>query len=143
MIKLKIDSQSRQVLIKLTRIDWDTRRGIRQGLYFIGRLLRADASKDILRKPRTGRVYKYKGRKHIASVRGESPANRSGNLRRSLMFKVHGFEELEFGYTADYGKFLEDEQKLNRPALKLAIQRNEKNARSLFEKEMRKALGNR
>ncbi len=140
MMRIDIDTKSRKVLLGIRDIKKNTEKGIRHGFYLLGKELVRCASQDILRKPITGRVYKYKGRRHRASIAGEAPANRSGVLRRSLDFKVHGSDGMEFGYEADYGKYLEDEQIHNRPALLISIKKNERNAANYFEQEIKKEL---
>lgn len=90
-----------------------TKTGIRQGFIKFGSLLQKDLKTEILRKPKSGREYLIRrgGRRfrHIASADGETPANISGRLRRSVDYKVQGASRMEFGYnnSVDYGKYLE------------------------------------
>lgn len=141
MFDIRLDESSKNVVLSLQNLDKATTRGMRQGFYFLGRDLKEDANKNILAKPRSGRTYKYSGRRHVASVEGESFANRSGAARRTLGFQVSGADQLEFGFRAGsstiYTKFLEES--LNRPTLKIAVEQNHRNAQKHFEREIERA----
>jgi hypothetical protein len=132
---------NREVELRIAKGAQSTIRGIRQAFYFLGKDLKADANKNILERPRSGRVYKFKGRRHKASVAGETFANRSGAARRKLGYDVKGGDQLEFGFRADsetlYTKILEEE--LDRPTLKIATRDNQRNARKHFEREIERA----
>ena len=140
----------RQMVANLNGLEGATRQGARQGLYKAGRSLKATANKNILEKPKSGRTYLVRrgksGRRfrHVASAAGESFANSSGAARRTLGFDVRGGSQLEFGFRrnakTEYTKILEDENKLNRPALKIAIQQNQRNIVRHLENEIRKAV---
>ena len=92
-----------------------TRRGIREGFYGLGFGMKKLAKENILKGPKTGRIYRIRGRRHQASAPGESPANLTGNLQRSVGFDVRGSDTMEFGYrvhgrgagSAAYGRRLE------------------------------------
>lgn len=71
-----------------------------------GKELRELVKKAIIDGPKTGRIYIIKGRPHQASAPGEAPANLSGGLVKSTDFLQKGLN-LEVGYGAFYGKFLE------------------------------------
>ncbi len=122
----------------------EIRRGIRSALYFAGRDLKKTAS-DNIKRTKAGRVYSTKsGRSYRASQPGESPANVTGNLRRSLNFTVKGSDQLEFGYDGvEYGKFLEDgTSKIDpRPALMIAIRANERNIQVSLDRQIKRMLG--
>lgn len=80
-----------------------TRNAVRQALFQYLRELKSVTNKEILRKPKSGRTYivRTKGgrrRRHIASAPGETHANRSGKTRRSLSWKVFGWDKGRFGY---------------------------------------------
>lgn len=75
----------------------------RDGFFGYMAALKKVANKEILRKPKGGkkgwRRTKSGGRRrHTASAPGETHANASGTLRRSLSWKVNGWESAEFGY---------------------------------------------
>lgn len=88
-----------------------TSRGIRQGFFRAGHKMSADARLNLIKAPKTGRLYKIRGRKqlHRASAPGESPANLTGALKKSVAFKIQGMEHFEFGYddSTKYGRRLE------------------------------------
>ena len=140
----------RKMIIDLGNLDRDTKYGIGRGFYKLGKSLRATANKQILERPKTGKTYIVRrgptGRRfrHIASARGESFANSSGAARRTLGFDVSGSESLEFGFkknaNTDYVKYLEDEESLNRPALKNSVKSNQRNAVVLLEREIQRKV---
>lgn len=74
----------------------------RRGFLLYMQALKRRANHEILHGKKTGRVYRVrKGgrvRNHRASAPGETHANLSGRLRRSLSWKVHGWQRAEFGY---------------------------------------------
>ena len=149
--KLKIDNKNRQVFARLSDSVRSTNRGIRQAFYFIGKDHRDTASTNILKKPRTGKVYKRRisggaMRRHTASVAGESFANLTGKARRSLGWDVRGASQLEFGFRergdAPYTEGLEEgtENVKARPTLQISVTANQRNTMQHFEKELKKAL---
>jgi len=123
-----------------------TKKGIRQGMYFVGRELRNEANRAILEKPKHGRTYIIRrgGRRfrHIASAPGETFANQTGAARRTLGWSVRG-DRLEFGFRANadtaYVKPLEL-GRLNRPALKNAIRAKQRDVEVILRRELEKAL---
>lgn len=122
-----------------------TRRGIRQGFYFLGRDLMKTTKDGIKNGPKTGKIYLIKrgGRKyrHQASAPGEYPANMTGNLRRGVRFEVRGDRQLVFGAEADYAPYLErgTRNMADRPFLYKSIKANERNATNHFEREIKRA----
>lgn len=132
MIKIKMDPQNKKVEIQIKNISMSMNRGIRRGFFLAGKKLVRDTRKDIMRKPRHGRVYNVnirgKRRRHTASVPGEAPANMTGALRKSVSFKVGGSRYMKFGYSkaVDYGKWLENGTATiaPRPGLKINIKKN-------------------
>ena len=151
--KVKSSSENIKHFMRLYKISEDSRRGIRQAYYRMGKRTIKDIRQDILRKPRFGRIYNLKvrgrRRRHTASVSGEAPANLTGALRESTDFQVTGYHKLEVGYdnTVKYGRALElgmPERNLEpRPAIKINIDKNQ----SFYEKtaiqEIKKALRSR
>jgi len=76
---------------------------IRETWFSLGRDLKHEAEREILRRPKSGRTYiiRTKGgraRRHVASAAGETHANLSGALRKSVSWKVHGAHRMDFGY---------------------------------------------
>ena len=108
-IKFKSDRKNDRVFLVIKDIPKLTRRGLRQGMFKVGHSLIAVASRDILRGAKTGVVYirrdrSGRRRRHQSSAPGETHANRSGLLRRSLSFQLRGSSEIEFGYGVSSGK---------------------------------------
>lgn len=139
------DPMNRRVELQLRNLDNITVRGTRQAFYQIGRLAIRTINDEVLRKPRRGRVYKYKGRKHRASVAGHAFANRSGEARKTRGFDVRGAQELEFGFRQDddtiYTKYLEDGTRKmgSRPTVGIASRQTQGRAVTIMEKELKKA----
>lgn len=82
----------------------NARQAIRQTFFRMGRDLKRKTSKDILdTTTKTGRWYRVRsitGRWywHQASAPFETHANLTGNLRRSLGWRVIGTDRMDFGY---------------------------------------------
>lgn len=89
---------------KLGSIAKYTRKAIRRVWFDLGKDLKASAMKEIARKPKSGRVYRIRGPsgdviRHVSSAPGETHAEITGDLRRSLDYKVSGSgETMKFGY---------------------------------------------
>jgi HK97 gp10 family phage protein len=139
-------------------------RSIRQGFFKLGRDLKAEANREILKGTKTGRVYyirtasgrkrrgrKRRGRKrrHVSSAPGETHANITGNLRRSIGWVVTGSKYLNFGYGVDprgpapeYGEWLEfgTTRMKARPTLQNAIAATERNAEVYFSRTWRNIM---
>lgn len=113
--------------------------------------VQADARKNLNKHQSFGRVYRKstvkdsRGRTrtstriHIASREGFSPNSDLGNLARSIM--VHQSLNGLTGTVevlADYGAMLEN--KKNRPFMKPALKRQEKNINKLFKMAVKKSL---
>lgn len=134
---------------RIKEIDRQFLVGIRRGLFKAGHILTKTLKNEILRGTKSGRIYKIRrGRRtvnHRASAPGETPANRTGALRKSAGFQIHGTEKLEFGYregSADYSPFLETgtSRMAPRPGLKNAIRAESGNIRNELQNEIGKAL---
>lgn len=108
MIKIIPDNKNKQVEFKLSRVKFDMLKYIRTALFEIGAENTQLIKKYIYAPPKTGRFYRYKNRWHQASAPGESPANRSGLLARSVDYRVHYSHEVELIATAKYANWLED-----------------------------------
>lgn len=110
--KIISNKGNRKVEIQLSKLGHITTRGIRQAFYQLGAISKEKINRDVLTRPRFGRVYRFKGRKHTASLPGESFANRSGAARKKRGFDVRGANQLEFGFREDgetiYTKILEE-----------------------------------
>jgi HK97 gp10 family phage protein len=94
--------ETTRIFSQIEGVGWRTRRAIRQTWFRLGIHLRGSTSREILRRPKSGRVYLVRlGRRvfrHRASAPGETHANLTGRARRSLGWRVHGEDSLEFGY---------------------------------------------
>lgn len=154
MMKIKPNRGNRLVLLNVKNLNKLTNRAIRQSFYSIGLKLLKDTKKDILRTPRSGRLYtvrtQRRRRRHRASVPGEAPASISGRLWRSLDFKVGGSANMRFGYGSTavtdkgflYGKYWEAEAPSSklRPGLLINIKKNKGYAARIFNREIKKKL---
>lgn len=110
---IKLDPSSNPTVLKIKGLGRLTREALELSSWQTGRQLKKNTSDDILKKPKGGRTYVIRtaagiARRHVASAPGETHANLSGALRRSLGFSVKP-NELEFGYfnPPKYGEFVE------------------------------------
>lgn len=149
-VQFKEDLRNDKVYAKIENLGNLTRQSIRQGFFMLGKDLKAVANKNILHKPKGGKVYVSRNRagsrrRHRASKAFESHANFSGELRRSLGWKVSGSQSMEFGYgvvkpAPDYAQWVEEGTRnmAPRPSLVIAIKATNRNAEvytgQMFEK---------
>jgi len=131
-----------------------TRRGLRQGMFRAGQTLIAAASTEILNGPKTGRIYIRRDRigrrrRHQSSAPGETHANLTGTLRRSLSFQLRGSSQVEFGYgvssgrsAPEYARFVEfgTTKMRARPSLLNALNSQQGNLTQHFENEILEGL---
>lgn len=155
-VKVRSERGNRKAFFQLSQVEKITRRSIRQAWFQLGKDLQAEANREILRRPKRGRVYIVRTRtgrrrRHVASAPGETHANLSGTLRRSISWKVHGTEQLDFGYgvsttlanaAPEYAPFVEfgTRRMKPRPSLENAIDKLQGNAARHFEKAMDRAF---
>lgn len=152
---ITIDPSSRKAVARIRGLNKLTKAGIEHGAWTSARGLRKATSNDILRKPKGGRVYTSRNRagarrRHTASAPGETHANFSGTLRRSLDFKVSS-RDIEFGYgvtkgnAPDYAEFVEFGTKnmKPRPSLQNGIKGERRNFQNNLEREIGKRLGDK
>ncbi len=150
-----IDRNSRKAVAKIRGLNKLTKAGVEHGAWTSAQGLRKATSKEILRKPKGGRVYTSRTRsgarrRHKASAPGETHANFSGRLRRSLDFKVNS-REIEFGYgvtkgnAPEYAAWVEFGTKnmKPRPSLQNGIRGERRNFQNNFEREIGKRLGDK
>lgn len=148
MFTITPSSTNARVYYITSRMPITSKTGMRQGLYKFGSLLRDDIRIEILKKPKSGKEYLVRrgGRRfrHIAAADGETPANISGKLRRSVDFKVSGANEMQFGYdnSVDYGKYLEQgTRKMGaKPGLLNSINKNQVRGVNLIGNEVNKRM---
>lgn len=146
MITLRPGRENKKVLLRIEGLEQLTRRSIRHAWFDLGQALKKTASDNILAKPKHGRTYiiRYRSgrrRRHVASAAGESHANLTGKLRRSLGWKVQGSSSLEFGYgvtrdTVEYAPPIENGTRRMgaRPSLRIAVDQVSKNAENYFRR---------
>ena len=131
------------------------RRSMRHAWFELGKDLRDRANREILRKPKGGRTYvvRMRGgrvRRHVASAPGETHANLTGDLRKSIGWKVTGETQLDFGYgvstrTASprYDEYVEygTRRMEPRPSLRNAIGGTDREVSRGFEESMTRFFG--
>lgn len=151
-VKLLQNPDNFTVYHKLEGIDRLTKRAVRQGMFKWARDLKTTANKDILSKDKTGRIYRIRLpsgriRRHQASAPGETHANLTGTLRRSIGWNVVSSDRLEFGYGLDrvkeapeYAQWLEfgSSRMSPRPSIQNTIKKTTGNAETYFNDEIRK-----
>lgn len=144
-----------KVFARIEGLDKLTKRGIRQARFKIGHGLISSANREILKGTKTGIVYIRRDkigrrRRHISSAPGETHANLSGTLRKSLSFQLRGSHSMEFGYgvssakvAPEYAEWVEfgTPKMKARPSLFNAIRAEQGNTLQHFEKEIKKELG--
>ncbi len=107
-IRVKASKSTKRVIVDMPRNIFRHQRGIQNALHVIGDVVGNRTGRLIKEGPKTGRVYRFRGRDQQASSPGEAPANRSGRLLRSFNYNVHGPYSMELGESAPYAGFLED-----------------------------------
>jgi hypothetical protein len=109
-ISIREDYKNRQVFISIDTATHAIRRGLKDALAEIGRENKKHTKALIKNPPKTGRIYKVKGKPnpHQASAPGEAPANWTGKLMKSVRYRAYSWSRMEFGDYAPYGKWLED-----------------------------------
>lgn len=132
----RVSRSGKKAIARIKNLDRMVPTQLEKSLYFVGKLFKETANKNILKRPRKGRVYKFKGRRHIASVKGESWANRSGDARRGIGFKVASPFKMRYFNVVPYVRFLEN-RNLNRPAMFISIVQNRKNVINVINKHIR------
>jgi len=111
MVRIRPTRKTVEILNSFKTVDKRFDVGTRHGLYRAGKLLKKVTQDGIKKGPKTGRWYasrRKNGGRHRASATGEYPANDTGELRRSIGFKVEGTRRLIFGADTDYALPLHD-----------------------------------
>lgn len=101
-ITFRLSDGSRRVVNRVKRTDRSMERGVQSGKLSVGRSLVRATKQDIMKGKKSGRIYKIQyasggTRIHQSSAPGETHANLTGALKRSLAYKSSG-SDLEFGY---------------------------------------------
>ena len=107
MIALKVDPGNRKVFVSIGDIRKDMQQAIRHGWFDYGKALKKEANREILHGVKTGttrRLRKRSGvsKRHTASAPGETHANFEGDLRKSIRWKVEGFDTAELAYGSEF-----------------------------------------
>jgi hypothetical protein len=151
-VKLLQNPDNFKVYHKLEGIERLTKRAVRQGMFKWARDLKSTANKDILAKDKTGRIYRIRLpsgriRRHQSSAPGETHANLTGRLRRTIGWNVVASDRLEFGYGLDrvkevpeYAQWVEfgSSRMAPRPSIQNSINKTAGNAETYFNDEIRK-----
>lgn len=155
-IEFTADRKNDRIFDEFGNVNHNMRQSIRRGWFRLGQDLKSEANTEILKKPKHGHTYfiRTKGgrrRRHIASAPGETHANLTGKLRRSISWKVHGHEKLDFGYgisttaknkAPKYDEWVEfgTSRMDPRPSLQNAINETQRNAEDHFQRELSKTF---
>ncbi len=107
MICIKEAATNDKFLLKVLIAERATNIALTAAWKEVGTLLVNKLQYMIRNGPRTGRVYTFRGRKHLASAPGEVPANRTGRLANSVGYEATGHHTLVFGEEAEYATYLE------------------------------------
>lgn len=149
---IEVDRKSRKVIHKIENLRDLTKSGVEFAAYTSSKGLMKTINAEILHKPKGGRVYVVRSatgrrRRHRASAPGETHANLTGKLRKSLGFKVNP-NQLEYGYgvekndAPDYAESVEFGTKnmAARPSLQNGLKSERRNFQNNFEREIGKRL---
>jgi len=148
---LKPGPRNKKAFIAIEELEKRTERGLRQGFFELGDDLNTELSKQMLAKNKRGRVYvrRIRGgtrRRHKSSAPGQTPANRTGTMRRARGYQLFGSDQLEWGIRsgkgADYAKFLESGtgRMSARPGLRNTVRATQRNAHNDFSKNIEREL---
>ncbi len=124
--------------------------GARKGFDINGQMLVKDVRHEMTHGRKSGNTYKvYRGlggrklkrpRLHIASTPSEYPAVITGDLRKSVDYKVRGSTRLEFGAGNGfmiYPKILEERNQF----LKRTFEKHKNQFKTNLNREIKKSLG--
>lgn len=148
MITVTDPRGNRETFIELEHVEAGTKRSIRKAWFELADDLKDRAIQEIRRKPKSGRTYvvRVRGgrrRRHVASAPGETHADLTGALRRSISWQVRGYETMEFGYgirgsAPPWAPFVElgTRNMEPRPSLENAIDSTQANAEQHWQEAM-------
>lgn len=102
MTVFRLTPESRKVVNRVKRTEMSFERGAQSGKRAVGISLLRTTKHEIMKGKKTGRVYTIeyasgRRRRHRSSAPGQTHANLTGALKRSLSYKSQG-DDLEFGY---------------------------------------------
>lgn len=119
-MKIKIINEKYHSKINTARERTCHDENIRKALKTHGNEVKKELVTVLTTGSRTGRVYSYRGSKHIASAPGEAPASRSGKLAKGFRYKS-SHNQLTVGNVvfsregAPYSLFLEEGTRKMKP----------------------------
>lgn len=151
-IDFRADHGAARVFVRLHGVRESSRRAIRHAWFDLGKDLRSEANREILHGVKSGRLYRIRARGgrfrlHRASAPGQTHANLTGALRRSIGWKVHGHDSMDFGYGVAtrgpeprYAPFVEfgTFRMAPRPSLMNAISATQGDAERAFQENLRR-----
>lgn len=152
MTLITLDPRSRQAVFSIQNMRVLTQRAVELANFASANQLLRATSREILRRPKGGRTYIRRDRagrrrRHVASAPGETHANMTGRLRRSLSFRIRG-QDIEFGYgvrgnnAPPYARAIEfGSRRIEpRPSLSNGIQAEQRNMITNLQREIDRAL---
>ncbi len=152
-VTFKESRQNNKVFGVIENIPKLTRKGLRQGMFKVGHSLISVANREILKGDKRGVIYIHRDkagrrRRHQSSAAGQTHANLTGTLRKSLSFQLRGSSEIEFGYGVSSGKTAPDYAFIEfgttkmkaRPSLKNTLNSEQKNMTNYFSGGIMKVL---
>lgn len=104
MVKVIMSYKTKQILVHGNGAKF-VDNAIKRSFEQIGRLIVKDTARGIKNGPKTGRIY---GNHRASRGKIEYPANKTGNLRRSLNYRISGREKMMIGMEATYATYLEE-----------------------------------
>ena len=132
-IELDIVEVGGQVFESMEHLAANTRFGVEKALWLSGKDIKAEFNRQVLAKDKTGRLYirrdrAGRGRRHVASAPGQTPANRSGAYRKGFGFSVAGAHQLVVGGSAEHALWLEvgTSRMRKRPGLRNSVKASER-----------------
>ncbi len=136
--KITLTSKGKKAVFSLLEAKKIFDNAARHGLLLVGKKVLKEARDGIKNPPKSGFFYKIRGRRHKASAPGQYPANTTGQLRRSVNFKVIGKDKMIFGAIAKHGLFMEKGTRFiePRPFLARAAKDTEKEAAIIMKKAL-------
>ena len=111
-------------------------------------MLSAELNQQVLKRPKGGKVYvrRVRGgnrRRHRASAAGETPANLTGEYRKSRGYQVSGWRQMRFGVRDRKGRWLEEGTRnmKPRPGLRNTFDAKENQLQSIHEQAIAEVFG--
>lgn len=124
---------NKRAIHSLENIAANTHFGVERSLWKSGKDILSEFSRQVLAKDKKGTLYVLRDRsgrrrRHVSSAPGQTPANRTGNYRKSGDFNVSNGNQLVFGNAAEYSGFLElgTSRMKKRPGLSNTIKATER-----------------